>query len=125
MPVDLNPRIVFHTAYGAVIVVIAPTDLTSGFVQLPMVGSIPYDLDLGTQTVTLHVPAYGDIPIPLTGGGGGPQVVNIPGLGQVPYEITIGDPGIPSDQLFGASIGTVLPWVLAAAVAWWFLRKKK
>ncbi len=121
--VDLNPRIVFHTAYGAVIVTILPTDLTTGTVNFPVVGSMPYSLDLATQTAVLHVPAYGDVPIPLTGGGG-PAIVTIPGLGAVPYEIVIGDPGIPSSEMFGATIGTVLPWVAAAAVAWWVMRRK-
>lgn len=122
--VDLNPRIVFHTAYGAVVVTIVPTALTTGYVQFPIIGSVPYDLDLVNQQATLHVPGYGDVPIALAGGGG-PAQVTIPGLGVVPYEVVIGDPGIPADQLFGASIGTAIPWVAAAVVAWFVLRKKR
>lgn len=91
--VDVRPYVTFYTSAGAVPVAIDPTSVLSGNVVFPVVGAVPYDLDIVSFSMILHVPAYGDVVIPLSvGGGGGQSTVTIPGLGDVPYEVSIGPP---------------------------------
>lgn len=91
---DFRPRVVFHTSAGALVVLVDPASFIGGSVDFPGIGTVPYDINYGTQTMILHFPQYGDVPINLVGGEG-PSVVTIPGVGDIPYEITIGEPDIP------------------------------
>lgn len=107
---DLRPRVVFHTSAGAVVVLVDPTTATTGMAVFPIIGSVPYAVDFDpTQLfpqprIRLDFPTgpyY--IPIDLTGlGGGGGGSINIPGLGDATYEVVLGPPDIPPDQLVSA-----------------------
>jgi len=127
---DIRPRVVFYTASGAVIVTIDPASMFGGSVILPGLGAVPYDLDMSTQRMILHLPAYGDVPIALTGGGGG-NTVTLPILGTTLYEVTFGPPDIPIEQqatvqsaYLGATLGTILPWVIGGLAIWAFWRRR-
>jgi hypothetical protein len=127
---DLRPRVIFYTASGAVIVTIDPASMFGGSVILPGLGAVPYDLDVATQRMILHVPGYGDAPINLYGGGGG-NTVTLPILGTVLYEVTIGPPDIPIEQqatvtqaYLGAGLGAILPWIIGGAVVWVLWRRR-
>lgn len=132
--VDVRPYVTFYTSAGAVPIAIDPTSVLSGNAVFPVIGNIPYDIDIVSWQFILHVPAYGDVPIPLYGGTGGQGsgTVNIPGLGDVPYEVSIGPPAgalapgatFSMTNLFGAVGGSVLPLVLIGAAAFFLLRKR-
>lgn len=127
--VDVRPYVTFFTGAGAVSLIIDPTTLLSGVVVFPVVGSVPYDLDIINWQLILHVPLAGDVPVPLFGGGSGNGTVAIPGLGDIPYEITFGPPALPPSALFSSSNllgvlgGGVLP-LLFIGFGLWFLWKK-
>ena len=130
---DLRPRVVFHTAAGAVVVLVDPTSVNQGTVSLPLLGAVPYDLVYGIpeSIMTLHVPYYGDVAIPLNPFGGGPSVVTLPVIGDVPYEIVLGPPelapGSTWQDTLSAGIGVAGPWVfgLAAVLVALMFRKGK
>ena len=129
--VDVRPYVTFFTQAGAVPVVIDPSSLLSGSVIFPVVGAIPYDLDIVGWNMVLHVPMAGDVAVPLFGGGGGGGTVTIPGLGDVPYEVSIGPPAgaqVPgavfsTTNLLSFAGSSVLPLVLIGAAAWFLLRR--
>jgi hypothetical protein len=134
MPFDLRPRVVFWTEAGAVVVLIDPTTAVSGNAIFPVIGSVPYALDVDPMTggfnVRLDFPTGPYLlPISLGGGQGGSLV--IPGLGPATYEIVLGPPEIPEDQLastwslLGAGLSGVWPMLLlgAGAVILIFRRK--
>lgn len=130
--VDVRPYVTFYTSAGAVPVAIDPTTVLSGNVIFPVVGAIPYDLDIVSFSMILHVPAYGDVVIPLGfGSGGGQSTVAIPGLGDVPYEVSIGPPAgamVPGgtfsmSNLFSSVGGSILPIALIGLVAFLLMRK--
>ena len=121
MSVDLRPRVVFYTQSGAVVVVIDPASAFGGQVLLPGAGAVPYDIDWIGQRMILHIPAYGDVPISLTGGGG--STVSIPGIGTVPVEVIFGEPDIPFEQratatqaFFGSTLSTMVPIIVVGLV---------
>jgi hypothetical protein len=110
--------VVFHTSQGAVVVVIDPASAFGGSVLIPGLGTIPYDLDWATQSMILRVPGYGNVVIPLLGGGGD-GTIDIPGMGAIPYQVTIGEPDIPYEQrvtgvsaAFGLGVTAMMPWLL-------------
>jgi len=126
---DLRPRVVLYTPSGAVVILVDPATLFGGSVVIPGLGSVPYDLDLVTQRMILHVPAYGDVPISLSGGGTD-ATVTLPGLGTILYEVTFGPPDIPFEQratapqaLTGAFIQSALPVIALFVVGWWLVRR--
>lgn len=108
---DIRPRVVFWTPAGAVVVLVDPTTLVSGNAIFPMIGSVPYSLDVdpltGSPNVRLDFPT-GPILLPISFGGGQGGSLNIPGLGESTYEVVIGPPQIPEDQLAS-------PWSLMSA----------
>ena len=69
--VDVRPYVTFYTQAGAVPVAVDPTTVLSGNVVFPVVGAVPYDLDIISFSMILHVPVAGDVAIPLGVGGGG------------------------------------------------------
>ena len=130
--VDVRPYVTFYTSAGVVPVAIDPTTVLSGNVIFPIVGAIPYDLDIVSFSMILHVPAYGDVVIPLSvGGGGGQSTVTIPGLGDVPYEVSIGPPAgalVPGavfsmSNLFSFAGGSILPLAFIGLAAWLLLKR--
>lgn len=129
--VDVRPYVTFYTSAGAVPIAIDPTTVLSGNAVFPVIGNVPYDIDIVSWQVVLHVPRYGDVPISLSGGGGGGGTVAIPGLGEVPYEVSIGPPAaalVPggvfsTSNLLSFAGSSVLPLVLIGAAAWFLLRK--
>lgn len=99
---DLRPRVVFWTSAGAVIVLVDPTSVVGGMATFPIIGAVPYSLDIdpatGQPSVRLDFPTGPYLlPISLSGGQGGS--VDLPGLGPATYEVVIGPPQIPEDQL--------------------------
>lgn len=116
MSVDLRPRIVLHFAAGAVVILVDPTSPLAGTVDLPLLGVTPYSLDFGQLPIVnavLHLPAYGDYPIPVDIiGGTGAGMVDLPLVGTTPYEVVLGPPSLTPDQMF--SVGGLLTssWVL-------------
>lgn len=132
MGLDLRPRIVLYPPGGAVVILVDPTSALGGTVQFPLLGSVPYDMLPGfpVSTLMLHVPYYGDVPVPidiLSLGGNGPSSVDIPMLGAVPYEITLGPPRLPEGSLLTDTVSTMgMPLVLlgvAAVAVWWIVRR--
>jgi hypothetical protein len=130
--VDVRPYVTFYTSAGAVPIAIDPTSVLSGNAVFPIIGNIPYDIDIVSWQFILHVPGYGDVPIPLYGGSGtGGGTVNIPGIGDVPYEVSIGPPAgalapgsvFSMSNLFSFAGSSVLPLVLIGAAAYFLLRK--
>jgi hypothetical protein len=126
--VDIRPFLTLYPPGGAVSIIVDPTSLLSGSVLFPALGAVPYDIDLVSASVVLHLPLYGDVAIPLMGGGGGSNAVNIPGLGDVPYEWTIGPPMLPAGAMFSTSnlfgsLSGVLPIALIALAAFFILKK--
>jgi len=126
---DLRPRVVLYTPSGAVIITIDPASAFGGSVVIPGVGSVPYDLDWVTQRMILHVPAYGDVPISL-GGGGTDATVTLPGLGTILYDVTFGPPDIPLEQqatavqaVSGALIASAMPVIVLFVVGWLIVRR--
>lgn len=135
--VDIRPYVTFYTQAGAVPVVIDPTSVLQGNVVFPVVGNVPYDLDVFGRQMILHVPLYGDVLVPLFGAlsggageGGGQSNVNIPGLGDTPYEVTFGPPALPAGSLatttglLSVVGGGILPLVLIGGLAFFLLRKR-
>ena len=129
MAIDLRPRVVLYTPSGAVIITVDPATPFGGSVVIPGVGSVPYDIDLVSQSMILHVPAYGDVPINLSGGGTD-ATVTLPGLGTILYDVTIGPPDIPIEQqatatqaLTGAFIQSALPVIALFVVGWLLIRR--
>lgn len=125
--VDIRPFLTLYPPGGAVSIIVDPTSLLSGSVLFPALGAVPYDIDLVSTSVVLHLPLYGDVAIPLLGGGGGGSV-NIPGLGNVPYEWTIGPPMLPAGAMFSTSnllgsLSGILPIALLAVAGWLLIRK--
>ena len=131
---DLRPRVVFWTEAGAVVVVIDPATAVSGSAIFPVIGSVPYALDVDPQTggfnVRLDFPTGPYLlPINLGGGQGGSLV--IPGLGPATYEIVLGPPDIPEDQLastwslLGAGLGSLWPMLLLGASAVILMMRRK
>ena len=123
--VDVRPYVTFYTSAGAVPIAIDPTTVLSGNAVFPIIGTIPYDIDIVSWQFVLHVPAYGDVPIPLYGGTGqGSGTVTMPGLGDVPYEVSIGPPTaalnpsavFSASNLFGAIGQSALPVLLIGGV---------
>ena len=108
---DVRPRVVFWTNAGAVVVVVDPTTLVSGNALFPVIGAVPYALDVdpatGAPSVRLDFPT-GPMLLPISFGGGQGGSLTIPGLGPATYEIVIGPPQIPEDQLAS-------PWSLVGA----------
>lgn len=131
--VDVRPYVTFYTSAGAVPIAIDPTTVLSGNAVFPIIGAIPYDIDIISWQFILHFPGVGDVPIPLYGGSGGQGsgTVALPGLGDVPYEVSIGPPAAalnPSavfsmSNLFG-SLGNTLPLLAIAGVAAYFLLRR-
>lgn len=131
---DLRPRVVFWTAAGAVVVLIDPTTVVSGNAVFPMIGAVPYALDVdpltGSPNVRLDFPT-GPILLPISFGGGQGGSLEIPGLGPATYEVTIGPPNIPEDQLaspwslMGAGLSSLWPvLLLGAGVVLLMMRRK-
>ena len=120
---DVRPHLTLYPSGGAVSIIVDPTSALAGQVILPVVGAVPYDIDLLSMSVVLHLPLYGDLAIPVSGGGGG-NAVNIPGLGDVPYEVTIGPPLLPQSAYFslGSMASGILPVVLLAVGGWLLIR---
>lgn len=118
---DLRPRVVFFTPAGAVTVLVDPSSVSQGTVVFPLLGSVPYDLVYGIpeSTMILHVPYYGDYPVPLNPFGSGPASVTLPVIGEVAYEITLGPPDLPPgtswQDTLSAGIGVAGPWVFGLA----------
>lgn len=131
--VDLRPRIVFTTPVGVVVAIVDPATLLTGTVSFPSpVGNVPYDIAPGfpVSTAILHVPSLGDVSIPMDlsaiGSGAGDGTVNLPGWGAVPYTVTLGDPGIPPDQLANLSgllTGPLIIGLLILAGGYLLLKK--
>jgi hypothetical protein len=128
---DLRPHVTFYTPSGAVIVAVDPASVLGGSVLIPGLGAVPYDITIAPFQMVLHLPAYGDVPISLSGGGDGSNTVTIPGIGTVPYAVTIGPPDIPLEQqanavqaYLGAGMATVLPMLLIGGAAWLLLRRR-
>ena len=123
---DLRPRVVFWTEAGAVVVLIDPATAVSGSAIFPMIGSVPYALDVDPLTggfnVRLDFPT-GPYLLPISLGGGQGGSVVIPGLGPATYEVVIGPPDIPEDQLaspwslLGAGLSSMWPMLLLGAGA--------
>ncbi|MCI0371229.1 MAG: hypothetical protein L0214_07570 [candidate division NC10 bacterium] len=136
---DLRPRLVLHTAAGAVVVLVDPTTALSGTATFPGLGAVPYDVvpDFPVAQVVLHVPVYGDVALPIDltalGGPAGPSEVDLPVLGRTPYEVVLGPPAIPPEQmatagsafeaLAGGSAGLVAGAVILGLLAWKWGRK--
>lgn len=99
---DLRPRVVFWTPAGAVVVLVDPTTIVSGNAVFPVIGPVPYALDVdpatGSPSVRLDFPT-GPMLLPISFGGGQGGSLNIPGLGLSTYDIVIGPPLIPEDQM--------------------------
>lgn len=116
---DLRPRVLFHTAAGIVVVLVDPANAVSGTALFPIIGAVPYAIDFDpTQVfpqprIRLDFPTgpyY--IPVDLTAlGSGSGGSLTIPGLGDATYEIVLGPPDIPPDQL--ASTGSLLSFGLS------------
>ena len=129
--VDVRPYVTFYTSAGAVPVAIDPTTVLSGNVIFPVVGAIPYDLDIIGWNMVLHVPYAGDVAVPLFGGGSGSSTVSIPGLGDVPYEVSIGPPAgalVPGGTFSASNLlsfagSSILPLALIGVAAYFLLRK--
>lgn len=103
---DLRPRVVFWTGAGAVVVIVDPSTAVSGTAIFPLIGGVPYSLDVdpatGNPSVRLDFPT-GPYLLPISLGGGQGGSVDIPGLGPATYEVVIGPPDIPEDQLASTS----------------------
>lgn len=106
---DLRPRVVFWTEAGAVVVLVDPESAVAGTAVFPIIGAVPYAIDFDYSQVfpqpriRLDFPtgAY-YLPVDLTGmvaGSGSGGSVDIPGLGPATYEVVLGPPQIPEDQL--------------------------
>ena len=131
---DLRPRVVFWTEAGAVVVLVDPTSVVGGNAVFPIIGAVPYTLDVdpvtGTPNVRLDVPT-GPMLLPISFGGGQGGSVMIPGLGPATYEVVIGPPAIPEDQLATpwSLLGTVLagmwPMLLLGVGAVWLVMRRK
>lgn len=134
MSLDLRPRVVFHTALGAVVALVDPTEALNGNVVLPNIGSVPYHIQPGfpASAMILTLPIYGDVTVPLNildAGSGEQSVVTLPVLGDIPYEITLGPPILaPGETAYEAVTGFVgdpLLWVgLALLGTFWLLSRK-
>jgi hypothetical protein len=115
--VDLRPRLVLHPPGGdPIILIIDPTSPLAGAVEFPILGAVPYTVEVGfpVSHVHLSLPLWGDVSIPvdpLAQGGGS---VNIPGLGDVPYEIVLGPPG--GVETVSAGSAWLLPLLLIGGV---------
>ena len=118
---DLNPRVVLHTQYGAVIIEIKPENLEAGTVNFPApLGAVPYSIvyDFPVSTIILNFPVYGPVslPVSLTAmGESGSQTVDLPLLGPTPYEVVLGPPNIPPEQVFSTQ-GTVSSFLASPTV---------
>jgi len=131
---DLRPRVVFWTPAGAVVVLVDPTTVVSGNAVFPLIGAVPYALDVdpltGSPNVRLDFPT-GPVLLPISFGGGQGGSLDIPGLGPSTYEIVIGPPEIPEDQLASGwslmSFGLQSYWpvlLLGAGVVFLMMRRK-
>lgn len=119
--IDIRPRVVFWTSAGAVVVVVDPTTMVSGNAIFPVLGAVPYALDVdpatGSPNVRLDFPT-GPVLLPISFGGGQGGSLEIPGLGPATYEVVIGPPQIPEDQLasgwslLGAGLSSSMPLIL-------------
>jgi hypothetical protein len=115
---DLRPRLVLRPPGGdPIILIIDPTSPLAGAVEFPILGAVPYTVEIGVPVSHVHLslPLWGDVSIPVDPFGGGGGTVNIPGLGDVPYEIVLGPPvGGP----IGTSAGSawLLPVLLIGGV---------
>jgi hypothetical protein len=108
---DLRPRVIFHTAAGAVVVTVDPTSAVGGNAIFPVLGAVPYYVDIDTTTViptprvVLQFPT-GAYPIPIDlsglGGGGGLTPLSLPGLGDVTYEVVMGPPQLDESEYASA-----------------------
>jgi hypothetical protein len=113
---DVRPYVTFYTSAGAVPVAIDPTTAVSGNVLVPGLGAIPYDIDIITMRMILHLPMAGDYPVDLLGGGSGS--LTVPGMGDIPYEVSIGPPALPAgavvsgSSLLAVGATTALPLLL-------------
>jgi len=123
--VDLRPRLILHPLGGDVVLLVDPTSPTAGAVDFPVLGAIPYTIEVGVPTSYVHLslPLWGDVSIPVNPfSGSGSGVVSIPGLGDVPYEIVLGpQAGISESGLFGGN------WLMPALLiggAFLLLRKR-
>lgn len=131
---DVRPYVTFYTSAGAVPIAIDPTTVLSGNAIFPIIGAVPYDVDIVSWQVVLHFPGIGDVAVPLYGGTGGQGggTVTIPGLGDVPYEVSIGPPTaalnpatvFSASNLFGTIGAGVLPILLIGAAAFFLLRRR-
>ena len=138
MPIDLRPRVIFWTPAGAVVLVVEPDSVFTGNVIFPALGAVPYDLMPGgvadaqgmpLATLTLHVPYWGDVVIPMRWesafGAESGGTVDIYGLGEVPYTVHVGDPGIPADQLANTTAALAVPFLLLVlGLAFVLMRRK-
>lgn len=135
MSLDLRPRVVFHTALGAVEAIIDPTEALSGNVVLPNLGSVPYTIQPGfpASAMVLQLPLYGPVTVPLNlfeAGSGEQSVVTLPVLGDVPYELTLGPPALaPGETMYETVTGFVadpMLWIgLATLGAFWLLSRRR
>lgn len=124
---DLRPRVVLHTSAGAVIILVDPERLESGNVVFPApLGSVPYRIvyDFPVSTIILDFPVYGPVslPVSLTAmGESGSQTVELPLLGPAQYEVVLGPPDIPPENVASTTdvVGAALtsPGVIMLALA--------
>lgn len=131
---DLRPRVVFWTPAGAVVVLVDPTTIVSGNAIFPVIGTVPYALDVdpatGSPNVRLDFPT-GPMLLPISFGGGQGGSLDIPGLGPSTYEIVIGPPEIPEDQLastwslLGAGLSSYMPLILLGVGAVFLMMRRK
>lgn len=138
---DLLPRIVFWTEAGAVVVTVDPDSVTGGTAIFPVIGAVPYAVDFDPSQLFPQPRIRLDFPtgpyyLPvdlsgLVGGGGSGGNVTIPGLGPATYEVVIGPPQIPEDQLASGwslmSLGFSSLWpmlLLGVGAAWLMFRRR-
>ena len=130
MSLDIRPRIVFHPPGGAVVLLVDPTEPLAGMVEFPLLGGIPYRIELGfpVSDVVLTFPMGAEVSIPLdvTQIGSGPAEIQVPVLGAVPYEVVIGPPALAPEEHLGAGWSlTGWPAVLAVIGAAWLLARRR
>lgn len=131
---DIRPRVVFWTPAGAVVVLVDPTTLVSGNAVFPMIGAVPYALDVdpltGSPNVRLDFPT-GPILLPISFGGGQGGSLDIPGLGPSTYEIVIGPPLIPEEELaspwslLGTGLTSMWPMLLLGVGAVFLMMRRR
>lgn len=123
--VDLRPRLILYPPGGdPIILVIDPTSPLAGSVDFPLIGAVPYTIEVGVPKSKVHLslPIWGDVTIPVDPFGGGNGMVNIPGLGDVQYEIVLGP---PASGITTSSLGStwVLPLLVIGGIIL-FMRRK-